>query len=192
RHAFVHAPEIVVPQLLRARRLERGDRAALRVERGEHAAHRAVLAAAVDGLQNCEHCVATIGVELVLQLPQSFAVRFERFERAFLFPTERLARPLVGEVRTLAWLQPQLIDEIITCAALVARLLTHAASGLRRFRSAAGTCCVMQWMLPPPSSTSRAGTPITRRRGNSFFSCAAAVRSVRASSSGRTMPPLAT
>ena len=54
-----------------------------------------------------------------------------------------------------------------------------------------GICCVMQWMLPPPSRISRAGTPTTWRRGNSRLRRAAARRSVRGSSSGMTMPPLA-
>jgi isocitrate dehydrogenase len=63
-------------------------------------------------------------------------------------------------------------------------------TGARRGR-AAGTCWVMQWMLPPPSRISRPGTPTTRRSGNTRFNFAKAAASVRGSSSGITMPPLA-
>ena len=52
--------------------------------------------------------------------------------------------------------------------------------------SAAGTCCVMQWMLPPPSRISRAGTPTTSRSGKQPRRISAASSSWRSSSSGIT------
>ncbi len=48
----------------------------------------------------------------------------------------------------------------------------------------AGTCWVMQWMLPPPSRISRAGTPTTSRSGKQPRSSLAASSSWRSSSSG--------
>src|SRR6185295_3015873 len=60
-----------------------------------------------------------------------------------------------------------------------------------RLRAPRGTCCVMQWMLPPPNRISRAGTPTTLRPGKARLSFAAAALSVRGSSNGMTMPPLA-
>jgi putative phosphoribosyl transferase len=51
---------------------------------------------------------------------------------------------------------------------------------------AAGTCCVMQWILPPPSRISRAGTPTSSRSGKQRSSSSAASASQRLSRSGKT------
>jgi len=75
-------------------------------------------------------------------------------------------------------------------AAREALALRQAETASKAAR-AAGICWVMQWMLPPPSRISRAGTPTTRRPGNRSCRRRAASESVRASSSGMTMPPFA-
>jgi hypothetical protein len=51
----------------------------------------------------------------------------------------------------------------------------HPATGVSQL--AAGTCWVMQWMLPPPSRISRAGTPTIWRSGKHSPSTRAAVSS---------------
>ncbi len=62
----------------------------------------------------------------------------------------------------------------------------------RRIGQPAGTCWVMQWMLPPPSRISRAATPTTSRSGNRVANRSRAAASVRSSSSGATTRPFAT
>ena len=61
-------------ELLGRRRLEAGDRAALRVEGGHHAADGAVLAGGVDALQDHQHLVLVLGPEPILQVGQAFEV----------------------------------------------------------------------------------------------------------------------
>ena len=50
----------------------------------------------------------------------------------------------------------------------------------------AGTCWVMQWMLPPPSRISRASTPMTRARGSTRAAPRRPPRRVRGPAAGTT------
>src|SRR6188472_3969244 len=88
RRCLMDAPQVVMPQLPRARRLESRDGAALRVEGAEHAADRAVLAAAVDRLQADQHGEAAVRIHLVLQLLEFREVLGVCRGRLVFFPTE--------------------------------------------------------------------------------------------------------
>src|SRR6185503_18209768 len=64
-----------------------------------------------------------------------------------------------GELRELAGIDLRGEQVVAQCwheAAIVASAPVHLP---------AGTCCVMQWILPPPSRISRACTPMIRRSG---------------------------
>ena len=64
-------PQVVVGELLGARHLERGHRAALRVERLHDLVDRAVLAGGIDALEHDEHGALGLRPEPVLELGQS-------------------------------------------------------------------------------------------------------------------------
>ena len=70
RRVRVDAPQIIVRQFLGARCLEGVHGAALRIKRREHVADGAVLAAAVDCLQDHQHTVAAVRVQSILQIAE--------------------------------------------------------------------------------------------------------------------------
>ena len=89
----MHAPEKIVRELERCRRLERRDGAALRVDACEDTADRPVLARGVEPLENQEDAPRSLGVEPLLQRRELFEQRAE-LSLGVLFPrqAERVAR----------------------------------------------------------------------------------------------------
>ena len=71
RDVLVDAPQVVVGELLGRRDLERGDRAALRVERLHHLVDRAVLAGGIDPLEHDEHRALRLRPQAILEVAQA-------------------------------------------------------------------------------------------------------------------------
>ena len=92
------APQEVVGELLRRRHLERGDRAALRVERGHHVAQRPVLAGRVDPLEDDEDLVLALGPEPVLEVGQPVEARVQLRRGRLLRVAEGLGRVDLREI----------------------------------------------------------------------------------------------
>ena len=92
RQIAVAAPEIVVIELFRGRRLERGDLAALRVDAGHDVLDGAVLAGRVHRLEHQQHRPAVLRIEHVLQLGERFDAGLQRFLGARLVLLSQLAR----------------------------------------------------------------------------------------------------
>ena len=95
RQALHAAPQVVVVEVLAARRLEREDLAALRVHARHHVLDRAVLAGRVHRLEDQQHRPAVLRVELVLEFREHIDAQRERFLRLrlrFVAETERVAR----------------------------------------------------------------------------------------------------
>jgi hypothetical protein len=101
----VDAPEEVVRQLQRRRRLERRHLAALRVAPAEHELDRPVLAPGVHRLEHHQQRVLRLGVQQFLQLRQPLQVLLRRRGRVFL--ALELAR-LVGGLIIQLELRPRL------------------------------------------------------------------------------------
>jgi hypothetical protein len=71
RNLLVDPPQVVVRELLRCRHLERGDNAALRVERLHHLLDGAVLARRVDALEHDQHRSLGLCPEAILKIGQA-------------------------------------------------------------------------------------------------------------------------
>ena len=78
------APEVVVGELLGRRDLERGDGAALRIERTHDVAERSVFARGVESLEDDEHLVLALGPETVLEIGQPGQAELELVGRGLL------------------------------------------------------------------------------------------------------------
>ena len=75
--AHRRAPEKIVVEFLRARRLERMHLAALRIDAGHHVLDDAVLAGRIHRLEHDQHRPAVLRVEPLLQIGEALDVRLE-------------------------------------------------------------------------------------------------------------------
>src|SRR6516162_4720322 len=82
RQAFHTAEEKIVVEVLRSRRLEGKDLAALGVDAGHDVLDGAILAGCVHGLKNQQHSPFVLRVQLVLQLREGLDTKSQRLFRA--------------------------------------------------------------------------------------------------------------
>ena len=92
-------PEEVVGKLIRCRRLERRDVAALRIDTGEDVTDRAVLAGGVEALEDQQDALLSFCVEPLLERAQLIGQRGEP-SLALVFPgeAEHVARISTAEI----------------------------------------------------------------------------------------------
>ncbi len=107
----VDAPEVVVRELGRRRRLERGDLAALRVDALEDGADDAVLARGVEPLEDEQHGVPALGVEALLELLELLPRDGEQAQRVLLAAEpELVAAVALRQLRLRARVDPDVFD----------------------------------------------------------------------------------
>ena len=111
RELRVHAPEVVMRELVRRRRLERRDPAPLRAHAPEDRADHAVLARGVEALQDEEDAAPALGVEAVLEDVDAVVQLVEQLLAAALVEAERVAGVALRDARgrrraRLAWGNP--------------------------------------------------------------------------------------
>src|SRR5206468_5959338 len=124
------APEVVVRELRRGRRLERRDPAALRVHACENGADDTVLAGRVDSLEHEQETARSLGVESLLEHSEALVQRPEQLPPIIFAESERVTRIAVADSRSRPWLHLQRPDH--------ARTFDHArapghAGTLQRF-----------------------------------------------------------
>ncbi len=108
----MHAPQIVVRELLRTGHLERRDRAALRVEGGHHLLDRAVLAGGIDALEDDEDRTFRLGPEPVLEVGQAVELARGGGLGTGLVPAEGLAEIALGETDSRPGVDAELAAEV--------------------------------------------------------------------------------
>jgi len=111
RAGGVDPPEEVVRQLERARRLERGDAAALRIDPGEDAPDRPVLARRIETLEDEKDAAPALGVEVGLEIGELVEKILEVL-LPLLLPgqAERVGRVALLEPRSRARLDDHLLQ----------------------------------------------------------------------------------
>ncbi len=138
-HACVDAPEEVVRQLLGRRRLERLDATALRVHAGEHRADHAVLAGCVHALQHEQHCTPRLGVQASVQNAETRRRASSSRSSPSGFDVRAGARAGVAacELRRLAWLHTELVEQLHEPEYAVTAVTTSSPRGAFELRSMA-------------------------------------------------------
>ena len=111
RQHLVDAPQVVVGELDRGRRLERGDPDALWVQAREHLPDRPVLPRRVHSLEDEQHATAGLCPETVVQRPELVDERLDDAGRLGLVAEAQPVRGIpMGEPGRAARLDDQLLD----------------------------------------------------------------------------------
>ena len=153
RQRVVDAPEEVVRELGRRRRLERLDVAALRIQTGEHAPDRAVLARRVEALQHEQHRAGALGVEAPLQHAQPIGEPGQLLLGLALFDAEPVVGRPAREIRLGSGLDPARV--------------AHGGTVVSPVRVQASLHVLgppVPVPVPPPSGARRVGVPTRRDR----------------------------